>query len=459
MLGPLDGHEDLRPESWIGVRAPRANALRLLQGRGTYVDDIVLPRMVHVVFLRSPYAHARIRAIDAGEAISSPGVVAIFTGRDFVDQCRPWTGVLSHLVALRSVPQYPLAVDRALWQGEPVVAIVAETVAQAEDALQLVAIDWEELDPVTDPEKALTTNSPVIHAELGDNLAYARVEEMGDVEEAFRTAQTIIEAKFETGRHTGVCLETRSILADFNPADHTLVVYLSSQVPHMMQSILARHLGIEENNVRVICRDVGGGFGIKVHVYGDEMAAAAIAIRLKRPVKFVADRLESFVSDVHSRDHLIKARLAVSRDGKMLGIDFDDLSGIGAYSVYPRGSANEIKQILNLVGAPYHLSAYRGKGRLAFQNKNQLGQYRAVGHPIACLITEGLVDRGARAIGMDPLEFRTRNVVPDNAYPHRTPGGVLLEALSHERCLASIAEMMDYEGLRREQAALREKGV
>jgi carbon-monoxide dehydrogenase large subunit len=448
-----------RPNSYIGRTVPRPNLGRLLQGRGQYVSDMVLPRMGHVAFVRSPYAHARIVGIDSAEARKMPGVIAIVTGAELAEVITPWVGVLSHLKGLKSAPQHAIAVGRACWQGEAVAAIVATSRAAAEDAAERVLVDYEELEPVTDMRIALDPATPVIHAELGDNLAFERRLDAGGVDAAFADADHVIEAEFVFGRHTGVTLEPRSILADWNPGEERLTVYQGTQAPHMMQNIFAKHLGLEEAQVRVVCKDVGGSFGIKVHVYADEMATAALSKMLRRPVKFVADRLESFNTDIHARDHRVKGRVAVKADGAITAFEIDDLTGIGPYSMYPRTSAIEANQIVNLVGGPYATSNYRARARVVFQNKNVMCQYRAVGHPIACSVTEGLVDLAARAIGMDPAEVRRRNLVADDAYPCASPAGLRFEALSHHASLDKILQMMNYPALRAEQAALRQQGI
>jgi carbon-monoxide dehydrogenase large subunit len=211
--------------------------------------------------------------------------------------------------------------------------------------------------------------------------------------------------------------------------------------------------------VRVLTKDVGGSFGIKVHVYADEMATAALAKLLKRPVKFVADRLESFVTDIHARDHRVKARIGVKRDGAITAFEIDDLTGIGPYSVYPRTSGIEANQVVNLVGGPYACPNYRARARVVFQNKNVMCQYRAVGHPIATAVTEGLVELAAAKIGMDPVELRRRNLIADDGYPATGASGIRFEKLSHHASLDKILAMMDYAGLRAEQARLRERGI
>jgi aerobic carbon-monoxide dehydrogenase large subunit len=443
----------------IGAAIPRQGIQRLVQGRGQYIDDLQMPRLVHVVYWRSPVAHAKIIRIESEAARAMPGVVAIFNGPQLAKICKPWQGVLTHLAGIKSAPQYPMAIDRACWQGEPVVAIVAETRAQAEDALQLIHVEWQELPAAFSMQTALEPNTPVIHPELKDNLCFERQLNVGDVDTAFAQADAIFEQTFEFGRHTGVTLEPRCQIADWNPADGKLTVHHSQQAPHMMQDLYCRQFDLAESNVRVICKDVGGSFGIKVHAYPDDFATVAISILLARPVKFVADRLESFTSDIHAREHTIKGRIAANKAGDILAFEIDDLTGIGPYSMFPRTSGIEGNQVVNLTGGPYKHKHYRAALKVVFQNKTPTCQYRGVGHPIACAVTEALVDGVARKIGMDPFEFRLRNVIPDNAYPTAGASGIKLEMLSHEACLNRARELIEYEGLRAEQATLRAKGI
>ncbi|WP_288253848.1 xanthine dehydrogenase family protein molybdopterin-binding subunit [uncultured Hydrogenophaga sp.] len=446
-------------QRYIGAPVPRGGIERLTQGLGQFIDDLELPRLAHVVFWRSPVAHMRIKAVHADAARAMPGVLMVADGQDLAKVCKPWVAVLGHLAGMKSAPQYALAVERACWQGEPVVAVVAESRAQAEDALQHVVVDWEELPLATDMEAALGDGVAPIHAELGDNLCFTRSLNVGDVDQAFAEADAVAEATFEFGRHTGVTLEPRGQIAHWNPAEQRLTVYHSCQAPHMMQDLYGRQFDLPASAIRVVCKDVGGSFGIKVHAYPDDFATVALSILLGRPVKFVADRLESFTSDIHARHHLVKARIAVNRDGEILGFDMNDLTGIGPYSMFPRTSAIEGNQVVNLVGGPYKHQHYRAKLDVVFQNKTPTCQYRGVGHPIACAVTEALVDLAAQKIGMDPLEIRAKNVIPDDAYPATGASGIKLEVLSHEASLKQLRELMNYDALRAEQVALRKQGI
>ncbi|MGA9947462.1 MAG: molybdopterin cofactor-binding domain-containing protein, partial [Xanthobacteraceae bacterium] len=436
-----------RPNSYIGRSVPRPNLARLTQGRGQYVSDVTLPRMAHVAFVRSPHAHARIQNIDTADAKKSPGVIAVVTGAELAKVITPWVGVLTHLKGIKSAPQYAIAVERACWQGEAVCAVVARSRAEAEDACALIGVDYEVLPSVTDAETALDAKTPVIHPELGDNLTFERVLDVGQVDKGLAEADAVVETTFIFGRHTGVTNEARAIVADWNPGEQRLTVYQGTQAPHMTQNIFAKHLALEEHQVRVLTKDVGGSFGIKVHIYADEMATAALSKLLKRPVKFVADRLESFVTDIHARDHRVKAKIGVKKDGTITAFEIDDLTGIGPYSVYPRTSGIEANQVVNLVGGPYVCPNYRARARVVFQNKNVMCQYRAVGHPIATAVTEGLVELAAVKIGMDPAELRRRNLFPDNQYPATSAAGLKFEGLSHHASLDKILKMMDYAAL------------
>jgi len=445
-------------KGYIGQSVPRPNAARLLQGRGSFTDDLRFPRLAHVAFFRSPYAHARVKKLDFSKARTQPGVIGVFDGRAVADYCKPWVAVLAHLKGIKSPEQFAIAIERACWQGEAVAAVVAESRTQAEDAVQLIEAEWEELPVVVDMEASLEGKT-VIHPEFTDNVCFKREHDTGGVDDVFARADVVVEDTFHFGRHTGVCLEGRAILADYNAGEHSLTVYHATQAPHMMQDIFSRHLGIPEANVRVITKDVGGSFGIKVHVYADEMATAALSVMLRRPVKFVADRLESFLSDIHAREHRARVRLACSKTGEILAFELDDLTAIGPYSVYPRTSGIEGNQVVNLTGGPYKHQKYRARMHVVFTNKNVTCQYRAVGHPIAVALTEGIVDLAAQKLEMDPAEFRRRNLIADDAYPYTFPSGIKFEKLSHHKALDLLLKITNYAQLRTEQAALRKKKI
>ena len=457
MSAPLTSLD--RPNSYIGRSVPRPNAKRLLAGRGRYVSDLRLPRMLYAAFLRSPHAHAKIVAIKTDEARALEGVHLVATGADIAKICAPWTGTLDHFKGMTSAPQLPLPLDRVVWAGQAVVAVVAESRAIAEDALELIEVDYEDLPLVVDIDAARQAGSPLINPGNANNVCFRSQLDSGAVDDAFAHAAHVVEEEFSFGRHTAVTLEPRAIVADYDPAAGMLTVHHGTQTPYQFQDLYSRHYNIPEARVRVIATDIGGSFGMKLHVYHEDMAVVGLSILLGRPVKYVADRIESFVSDIHARDHRVRARMALDARGEILAMDVVDLTAIGAFSTYPRTSVVEGNQVIRLMGAPYRFKNYRAALEVIFQNKVQTSQYRAVGHPIACAVTERMVDIAASRAGFDPLAMRDRNVIADDAYPLVSPTGYKFEALSHQACLRRLREIMDYDALRGEQAELRRRGV
>jgi len=435
-----------RSRKTIGTGVPRAHARRLAAGRGRYADDLRFPRLLHAAFLRSPYPHARIVRLDLN---GLNGVIA-YDGATLGAVCKPWQTKLATWPTHRSPPQPPLAVERALWQGQPVAIVLAESRAIAEDAVERIEVEWEPLDALADPEAALEPSAPLLHPELGSNLAFEHTIEGGAAPAGGRAVQRTLRF----ARHTGVPLEPRAIVAEFDPSVRQLTVHQSTQVPHQMRAVYADCFGFAEQDVRVLTPDVGGGFGVKLHVYDDEMAVCAASILTGRAVKYVGDRLEAFVSDIHARAHRVSVSMTLDAQARITALALDDLAEAGAYSAYPRSSILEGLQVLLFAGTPYDIGAYRGRLRVAWQNKPATGSYRGVGQPIACGAVEALIDVCARAAKIDPAEFRRRNFRRQGT----TPSGVQSGGLSHEACLDRLLRLMDYEGLRKLQKQERERG-
>jgi carbon-monoxide dehydrogenase large subunit len=352
----------------------------------------------------------------------------------------------------------PLAVDRVRYVGEPVVAIAAGERAAAEDAAQLVSVDYEALPAVLSPEAALADGAPVIHGELGDNVLYETRLTTGDVDAAFTGAHRVYDRTFTIGRHTGVPLEPRSLVAEFEPFTRALTLWMSTQVPHMMQAIVAELFGLPEHRVRVVAPDVGGSFGIKIHVYQDDMAACAMALTLGRPVKFVATRRESFLSDIHAREQTVRIEVASAADGTLTGMRAAITAGVGPYSAYPRSSVVEGGQVLRLLPGPYRVPSYDATLRVVAQNKVVTSQYRAVGHPIATAVTESMVELIARDLGLDPAEVRRRNLVRPDEFPYTSATGNVYDSGSYLQALERLLEAAGYAELRRAQARARADG-
>jgi carbon-monoxide dehydrogenase large subunit len=443
----------------IGARIPRLELKRLVSGRGRYVDDITLPRMLHACFVRSPHPHARIGSVDVEQARRAPGVAAVFTAADINPRCEPFVGVALHRPGHRSPPQNLLAAERALWQGQPVAMVIAETRAQAEDAAECIEIAWEPLPSVVDQEQAIAPNAPAIHPELGDNIAFDFSIEKGNPTAAFASADLVIDEELRFERQMATTLEPRGLIADFNPGDGSLTVIHSHQSPFQMQYVFSRHLGIPEQKVRVSAPDVGGGFGMKLNIYGDEIATAVASMILGQPVKFCADRLESFVSDAQARDHRIRCRIAVQKSGEILAMEMDDVAAVGAYGMPLRFSVAEGMMAITMMGAPYSFENYKARTRSVYVNKNLIGMYRGVGMPLACVAAELLTDQAASRLGIDPVDFKRRNYRPRSSLPCVTPGGQKLESVSFHECLDMLVKLMEYDRLRTEQRRMRERGI
>ena len=363
------------PTGRIGARVKRGDDPRLLTGRGRYVDDLSLPRMVHAAFVRSPHAHARLVHVDLERAGRAPGVVGVLAGDAVAKLCKPYRGVLLHYKGMKTGAMLPLAIGRVRCVGEPIVAIAAESRAAADDAAALIDIEYEPIPAVLSATEALADGAPVIHPELGDNVLYETRITTGDVGRAFAGAARVWERTFTTGRHTGVPLEPRSLLADYEPATRSLTVWISTQVPHMMQAVLAELFALREPRVRVVAPDVGGSFGIKIHVYQDDMAACALAVTLGRPVKWVASRRESFVSDIHAREQTIRVELAADDAGVLTAMRASITAAVGPYSAYPRSSVVEGGQVLRLLPGPYRVRSYDAR---AARGGTEQGRHLAI---------------------------------------------------------------------------------
>ncbi|PYO01127.1 MAG: carbon monoxide dehydrogenase [Candidatus Rokuibacteriota bacterium] len=429
----------------VGASLRRADDPRLLTGRGRYVDDLAPARCVHVAIVRSVHAHARLTRVTLDRARRQK-------------LCAPCRGILKHYTGMKTGAMLPLAVERVRYAGEPVVAIAAESRALAEDAAALVSVDYQPLPAVLTPEAAVAPGAPLIHPELGDNVIYATRLAGGDAEAALRASPRVWRRRFTTGRHTGVPIEPRSLVADFEPATRSLTVWMSTQVPHMMQAILAELFGLAEHRVRVIAPDVGGSFGIKIHVYQDDLAAVALALTLGRPVKWVPTRRESFLSDIHAREQTIDVEVGADADGLLTGMRARITAAVGPYSAFPRSSVVEGGQVLRLLPGPYRLRDYDGTLSVLAQNKVVTSQYRAVGHPIAAAVTESLLDQIARDLRLDPAEIRRRNLVRPDELPWTSPTGNVYDSGSYQQALARLLEVARYDELRREQATARRAG-
>lgn len=425
----------------IGRPQPRTEARRLASGGGRYLDDIVRPGTLHAAFLRSPYAHARLRGLDTLDASVAPGVVAVFTGDDVNAVCAPWSGVLQHPPGMVSPPQYALVQDRAAFQGEPVAIVIARSHAEAEDACDRIVADWEVLPAITTLEDA-ASDANLAHPELASNTAFQSLVTHGDAAAAFaRTDVVVVEETLEFSGITAVAMEPRGVLADFDAATRRLEVWSVAQSPFQFRDLVARHFDLSEVQIAVHSPDVGGAFGVKLHTYSDEMATIAASVLLGRPVKFLADRMESFQSDVQARRQKVRGRMTFDSSGQIVAMEVDVLAAAGAYSVYPRTSFLEPNQVARIAGGPYVVPNYAAKMRSVFLNTAPSGQLRGVGHPVACAITEALMEQGASVLGIDPIALRRRNLIPPAAFPYVSHGGFKFENLGQDETLERLAKL------------------
>lgn len=336
---------------------------------------------------------------------------------------------------------------------------VAESRAVAEDALELVDISWGALASCANLAEAVSPGAARVHPELATNVAFESNTDSGDVDGLFATAACVVEDVFVFGRHTGLPLETRGIIASFDVGENRLSVWQSTQVPNQAKVYFAELLDIPAHRVQVIAPDVGGAFGMKMHVYPDEIAVAAASKHLGLPIKFICDRLESFASDAHAREHVIGAKAAFDESGRLLAFDIDDLFGMGAYSMFPRTGVMEPLGAMRLIGAPYDFQGYRARMRACFLNKSPSAQCRAVGHPIAVAVTECLVEKAGRRLGIDVLEMRRRNYLEPGHERVVTPAGATVYDMSHTACLDKIVGLMDLPRLQRERGGSTEHGL
>lgn len=428
---------------------------RLLRGRGQYVGDLRLPGQLEVAFLRSPHAHAHLRGLDVSAARSAPGVVTVLTGNEASSVARPFRPVLG-VPGFNVCEQPVLATDRVRFVGEAVAAVVAENRYLAEDALDLIEADYEPLPPVTDARAALEDGAPLLHEEWGSNAHATSTLNVGDVDAAFASAEVVFRRHFVTGRYTGVPMENRAVLASASEGE--LVVWSSTQVPHLLRTQLADVLGFPEHLLRVVAPDVGGGFGVKASIYPEEAVVALLSLQLSRPVRWLEDRREHLQSATHARQQDLIVDIAADRDGTLRAVQFDLVGDIGAYSSFPLTSAMETLQTARHLPGPYRFHNYRQNTRAAVTNKVSVGPCRAVSRPVGSLVMETAMDLIAEATGLDPADVRRRNLVTAEEMPYTSITNQVYDSGRYQESLDRALEMLDYRGFRVEQQRARDEG-
>lgn len=436
---------ELRPKL-VGKRVKRTEDPRLLTGVGQYVDDIVLAGTLHVALRRSDQPHAKILGIDVGDAFSVPGVVAIYDASDLEGEIKPAIPT-SRMPGYYATPIWPLARDKVRYVGEPVVAVVAESRYAAEDALEHITIDYEPLPFVIRQIDAVKDDAPLLHDEAGTNTIIRREFKRGDVDEAFKDAAVTVRGQFRMTRKTAVAMENRSYLAEWENRKQSLTLYTSSNIPGVIRDVLSGCLDLPGTRMRVVAPDVGGSFGGKGSLYGEEILVCALARKLKRPVKYISDRLEDLSATSQAFDELIDAELAVTKDGTLIGLRADVIGDVGAYSIYPWTAALETVQVVSFMPGPYRMEHYRGRIRGVLTPKPPTGPYRGVGRPSSTFAMERLVEMAAHKLGMDPVEFRRKNLVRDDEFPYRTASGIIWDKSAFQECLEGACKHVDYPAL------------
>ena len=444
----------------LGAQVRRVEDPRVLLGKTQYVDDLISPDMLAVAFVRSPYAHAKITNIDIQAALATPGVACVLTGQDILETIKPLRVEFDtqKVPFHKSCNWHVLTPDKARFVGDLVAAVVATDRYTAEDAADLVEVDYEPLEAVADMESALLADAPLVHEEWGDNVMERFEAQVGEVGKAFQEADCVVSERFVTGRHMASPMETRGCVARFDVATEALTVWSSTQVPHTLRASLATLLDLAEHRIRVISPDVGGGFGLKAHPFPEEVVVTYLAKTLRKPVKWIEDRREHLSASLQAKHQIVHAELALKNDGTVLGLKARFLSDAGGYSSYPWSSAFEPKHAAGSITGPYKIPAYSFETCTVATNKTSIGVYRGVGIPVAALTMERLLDIGAQKLGLDPADIRLRNMIPQDEHPYMTLLDTEIESGSHQASLQKALDILGYGDFRAEQQQARENG-
>jgi carbon-monoxide dehydrogenase large subunit len=433
-----------RDGAWIGASVPRREDPRLLAGRGRFVDDIVLPGMLHAQFVRSTVAHGRIVAVDLDDVREVPGVVAAFSAADLA---------LSDITALLDRPPHEfvptsmpvLARDKVRFVGEPVAIVIARDPYAAEDGLEAAVVEYDELDPVVTDTAALADGAPLVHAEAPRNtLVDVSLFATEGIDDVFAEAPCVVRVQTKTGRQNALPLETRGVVADWDDRDEQLRVQTNTQIPHQVRTVLASCVGLAEKQVRVTVPDMGGGFGQKCVVGREEVATAAAALRLRRPVKWIEDRRDALTAAFLAREQRYDVRAAFDMEGHILGLDADVVCDMGAYSCYPFTAGIEPLMASAEMPSVYRVPAYRVRGRAVTTNKAPTGPYRGVSRPQYVMVMERLMERAARELGIDPVEIRRRNVI--TVFPYTGVNRITYDPGSYRESLDLCEQVLRDEG-------------
>jgi carbon-monoxide dehydrogenase large subunit len=443
-----------KPETLVGKRIRRREDPRLITGTATYVEDVQMPGMQYAIVVRSPHAAAKIRSIDTKQAENSPGVVCVFTGEDTKNVGPVPCG--ASLPGLRVPHHHILATERVYFVGHPVAVVVARDRYLARDAADLIEVDYDVLPAVADPEKAIAPGAPPVHPEWPDNTAFTFHQEGGDVDTAFAGADVVVKQRITSQRLIPMAMETRGVVAEWRGADRQLNLYTSTQIPHLVRTMVAGMLGLEENRLRVIAPEVGGGFGSKLNVYAEEALMGFVSMKTQKPVKWIESRRENFTCTIHGRGHVDYYEIAAKKDGTILGIKLKLIQDLGAYHQLLTPAIPTLS-VLMMPGL-YNTQNIRADIIGVFTNCTPTDAYRGAGRPEATHGIERMVDMLAAELKMDPAEIRLKNFVPNDKFPYHTATGLLYDSGDYALPLKNALDIVGYHKLRQEQAEARKQG-
>jgi carbon-monoxide dehydrogenase large subunit len=439
----------------IGAALPRKEDYRFVTGQGRYLDDIAFPGCLHAHFVRSPNANARIAAIDCVAARSAEGVVTIVTGRELAE----WTNsarIAPTIEGLHPVEFSTLPIDKVRFIGDPLVCIIATDRYLAEDAAELIAIDYDVLDPVTDIDRALAAGAPLVDDSLPSNLVSRQSFATGDLARAFAEAGIVVEASFHQHRQTHAPIETRGCCAVWDQGRRHLTMHIGNQVPHPFRTQLAGRMRLTESQVTIVCPDIGGAFGQKIALYREELTVAALARQLRRPVRWREDRGENLIAASHAREDVARTRAAVDKDGRILALELDIVEDFGAYCFYP---ANYLARVVAMIlSGPYRISDYAFEVKVALTNKCGNGPMRAP-MAITSWIMDGTIEAIARKLFLDPIEVRLANMLRPADLPYTMATGLVVEDVTPRETLQTALDAFDIAGFRARQQSDRARGI
>src|SRR6266550_981443 len=446
-------------ERLFGKSIKRREDPRFITGRGSYVDDLKLPGMTYAAFVRSPHAHAGIRKIDTAKALKYPGVVAVFTGKDMTGvnslpcgwDLRKDKNVPGVVQDLAMVPHMPLSSDVARHVGDPVAVVIADSQDAALDAAELVSVQWEPLPSVTVTDRAGQQGAAQIHAGAPGNIAFKWELGGGDVDAAFKSADVVVKKRIVNQRLVANAMEPRACVARYEDSSGDLTLWVTSQNPHVHRLLMCAFvLGIPEHKVRVIAPDVGGGFGSKIFLYNEETVCSWASRQLQRPIRWTASRREAYQTDAHGRDHVTDAELALSRDGKILGLRVKTVANMGAY-LSTFAPAVPTYLYATLLNGVYEWPAIHAEVTGVFTNTTPVDAYRGAGRPEACYLLERMMDAAAAALKMDPVEIRRKNFIPKFSGAFQTLVAVSYDSGDYAGAFDKLLGLFDYKKFRADQ--------